>query len=296
MVSGKEDAMNNLRSKWMKAIITAALMLSAGLCYSCSHWEEGGFYGIMEQETLSLTDEELSGDGGSSGSSNSLGSGGSPEAGSAFSGSGSASGDGALSGNGSALGDGMSSGGGQAAGGDSTAGGGQAAGGNSSADGSSAENASQPAETKALCYVHICGAVNAPGVYELEEGSRVYQAVEAAGGFLPEADEGYLNLAALISDGMKITVLTREEAASAPAWEGEIGGTGQQEAAAPAKVNINTATQDQLMTLKGIGEARAADIIAYRQEHGPFRQIEDIMQVSGIKEAAFAKIKDDITV
>lgn len=252
--------MNNLRSKWMKAIITAALMLSAGLCYSCSRWEEGGFYGIMEQETLSLTDEELSGDGGSSG-------------------------DGDFSGGSGSSGSGNS----QGSGGSSEAG-------SSSMDGSSAENASQPAETKALCYVHICGAVNAPGVYELEEGSRVYQAIEAAGGFLPEADEGYLNLAALISDGMKITVLTREEAASAPAWEGEIGGTGQQEAAAPAKVNINTATQDQLMTLKGIGEARAADIIAYRQEHGPFRQIEDIMQVSGIKEAAFAKIKDDITV
>ena len=147
-----------------------------------------------------------------------------------------------------------------------------------------------------MCFVHISGAVWHPGVYELEEGSRIYQAVEAAGGFLPEADEGYLNLAALIADGMKITVLTKEEAQSAGAWEADEGGSGQQKETVSEKVNINTATKDQLMTLTGIGEVRAEDIIAYRQEHGPFRQIEDIMQVSGIKEAAFAKIKDDITV
>lgn len=147
-----------------------------------------------------------------------------------------------------------------------------------------------------MCFVHINGAVWHPGVYELEEGSRIYQAVEAAGGFLPEADEGYLNLAALIADGMKITVLTKEEAQSAGAWEADEGGSGQQKETVSEKVNINTATKDQLMTLTGIGEVRAEDIIAYRQEHGPFRQIEDIMQVSGIKEAAFAKIKDDITV
>ena len=88
----------------------------------------------------------------------------------------------------------------------------------------------------------------------------------------------------------------KEEAQSAGAWKADEGGSGQQKETVSEKVNINTATKDQLMTLTGIGEVRAEDIIAYRQEHGPFRQIEDIMQVSGIKEAAFAKIKDDITV
>ena len=235
--------MKYLRLKWMKAIITAALMLSAGICYSCSHREEGGFYGIQEETLI-------------------------------------------LSGEGPLVQDGPSD----------------------SASGETDEVQTQEEETeetgpqdsreetKTMCFVHINGAVWHPGVYELEEGSRIYQAVEAAGGFLPEADEGYLNLAALIADGMKITVLTKEEAQSAGAWEADEGGSGQQKETVSEKVNINTATKDPLMTLTGSGEVRAEDIIAYRKENGPFRQIEDIMQVSGIKEAAFAKIKDDITV
>ncbi len=153
------------------------------------------------------------------------------------------------------------------------------------------ETAMEEAAGEALpvCFVHICGAVERPGVYELLEGSRVFQAVELAGGFLPEADESGLNLAALISDGMKILVLTREEAETASAQEGE--GAGKQ-----GKVNINTASEKELMTLKGIGESRAKDIIAYREKHGRFSKIEDIMQVPGIKDGAFQKIKDDITV
>lgn len=248
----QEDAMIDLRSKWMKVIITAALMVSAGICYSCTCWKEGGL-NEMEQESFLLTEEEQK---------ESLKS---PT----------------LSGESEAEGS-VSSQKGSSEDGEST-------------EGPSGGMEAPQTETPALlCYVHISGAVQSPGVYTLEEGSRIFQAVEAAGGFLPQADEGYLNLAAQIYDGMKITVLTKEEAATAPAPE---GGTGsfEQETAAP-KVNINTAGKEQLMTLQGIGEARAADIIAYRQEHGPFQKIEDIMQISGIKEAAFAKIKDDITV
>lgn len=140
-----------------------------------------------------------------------------------------------------------------------------------------------------VCFVHICGAVEKPGVYELSDGSRIYQAVELAGGFLPEADESGLNLAALVSDGMKIQILTREEAETASGQDGYALADG-------GKININTAGAEELMTLKGIGESRAREIIAYREKHGRFSKIEDIMQVPGIKDGAFQKIKDDITV
>lgn len=156
------------------------------------------------------------------------------------------------------------------------------------------------------CFVHICGAVNIPGVYELPQGSRVYQAVEMAGGFLPEADQGFLNLAQPVADGMKITVLTRREAETASESQGisfpgnpsGFAGNGnpEGETAEKKKVNINTAGKEELMTLRGIGASRAEDIIAYREKHGSFQKIEDIMKVSGIKDAAFEKIKEDITV
>ena len=156
------------------------------------------------------------------------------------------------------------------------------------------------------CFVHICGAVKAPGVYELSQGSRIYQAVEMAGGFLPEADQSFLNLAQPVADGMKITVWTRQEAETAAQGQGiAFPGTengypkeanAAEESETKTKVNINTAGKEELMTLRGIGASRAEDIIAYREKHGSFQKIEDIMKVSGIKDAAFEKIKDDITV
>ena len=141
--------------------------------------------------------------------------------------------------------------------------------------------------------VHVCGQVKEPGVYELEPGSRVYQAVEMAGGFGPDAASWYLNLAQEVADGMKIQVPTEEEAL---AWGNSGGGLSGGQGQTETKVNLNTADEEQLMTLTGIGESRAADIIRYRKEHGPFERIEDIMNVSGIKEGAFQKIKDSITV
>ena len=141
--------------------------------------------------------------------------------------------------------------------------------------------------------VYVCGQVKEPGVYELEPGSRVYQAVEMAGGFGPDAASWYLNLAQEVADGMKIQVPTEEEAL---AWGNSGGSLSVGQGQTETKVNLNTADEEQLMTLTGIGESRAADIIRYRQEHGPFERIEDIMNVSGIKEGAFQKIKDSITV
>lgn len=150
--------------------------------------------------------------------------------------------------------------------------------------------------------VHICGAVQKPGVYELDPGSRVVDAVSAAGGFLPQADSEYVNLATPLSDGAKIRIPTMEETTELSFEEKSANDTGvtemteQSEGTKQSLVNINTADAAQLCTLPGIGETRAEGILQYRREHGPFSRIEDIMQVSGIKESSFQKIKDYITV
>ena len=136
-------------------------------------------------------------------------------------------------------------------------------------------------------YVHICGEVNNPGVYELAEGSRIFEAVEAAGGFTEEAAQASLNLAQVISDEEQIVILTQDEAEEKARLEREL---------AAGIVNLNTASKEQLMTLTGIGESRAEDILRYRQESGGFQAIEEIMNVPGIKESAYLKIKDSITV
>ena len=151
-------------------------------------------------------------------------------------------------------------------------------------------------ETALPFYVHICGEVVSPGVYELKEGSRVFQAIEKAGGFTDQAAAEYLNMAEKVQDGMKILVLDKEQAEAAKA-RGELSLPAEASSKAQkTKVNLNTATKEELMTLRGIGEAKANDILKYRESRGGFQKIEDIMKISGIKDAAFQKIKDDITV
>ena len=166
-------------------------------------------------------------------------------------------------------------------------------------------------EAKTLV-VHICGAVSAPGVYELPAGSRIIDAVEAGGGFLPEADEACCNLAEEIVDGCQIYIMTKSESCADGQTEKKAGIQTSPDSdmqttdrnvrsnSAPALenglVNLNTADVAALMTLPGIGESRAKAIISYREQHGAFAQIEDIMKISGIKQAAFSKIKDKITV
>lgn len=136
--------------------------------------------------------------------------------------------------------------------------------------------------------VHIAGAVVHPGVYELEEGSRLFDAVELAGGFTEGAAEGYCNLAAVLEDGRQYSIPSEEEL--------EEGGGDAAAVAADGKVDINRAGVSELTALTGIGESRAKAIIAYREEHGGFQKIEDIMRVSGIGEGLFANIRDEITV
>lgn len=139
---------------------------------------------------------------------------------------------------------------------------------------------------KEIC-VYVCGAVKEPGVVFLPDGSRAADALEAAGGFAAEAAEEAVNLAAKVSDGEKLFFPNREEyKAQSEAVE----------AASSGLVNINTADIMQLCTLPGIGESRAADIIAYREAHGDFTACEDIMQVPGIKESVYNKLSGKIAV
>lgn len=144
--------------------------------------------------------------------------------------------------------------------------------------------------------VYVCGEVNHPGVYELTEGMRICDAVEAAGGFTENAGREYWNLAEVLTDGQMLSVPTREEEkkrkASAEA-EQTSGGTGQQ---TEGLVDINTADVTLLTSIPGIGQVRAEAVIAYREEHGRFEKTEDIKKVSGIGDALFAKMKDYITV
>ena len=150
---------------------------------------------------------------------------------------------------------------------------------------------------KSGIYVYICGEVINPGVYELSGDSRIYEAVDAAGGFTENAARECVNLASKVSDGMQITIYNREEAASLQADSASVGGNaGKSGTSGSGLVNLNTATKEELMTLKGIGESKAEDIIRYREKSGGFKKIEDIMKISGIKEAGFQKIKDNITV
>jgi len=148
-------------------------------------------------------------------------------------------------------------------------------------------------EQKGRIYVYICGAVQNPGVIEVEAGARLFEALEKAGGLTAEASLSSINQAAVLNDGQQIIILTEEEAAQ-QTLNTTADGDGIQ--AQEKLININTATAEELMTLPGIGQAKAADIIRYRETAGSFQSIEDIMNVNGIKNAVFDKIKDKIVV
>lgn len=160
----------------------------------------------------------------------------------------------------------------------------------SSGEGQSAGEAEQ-AET--VC-VYVCGAVKSPGVYELKSDARVFQAIEMAGGMTDEAAPDVVNQARTVSDGEQIYVPTAAEAEAQGAGVGE--STSITGADGSGKVNINTAGKEELMTLTGIGEAKAQSILTYREEHGAFGSIEELMEIGGIKEGVFNKIKEDITI
>lgn len=179
-----------------------------------------------------------------------------------------------------------------------------------------------------LIYVFVCGAVAQEGVYELPAGSRVYQAVEAAGGYAADADTSYINQADPVTDAQKLEIPTveeaeklREEAAlaaenrqaetdaeSGSGPDGAAAGyanngagqmnnsAGQADDAAARLININTADEAALQTLPGIGAAKAASIVRYREANGGFSSIEEIKKVSGIGDITYENIKGCITV
>lgn len=145
------------------------------------------------------------------------------------------------------------------------------------------------------CFVYVCGQVNAPGVYELPIGSRICDAMEAAGGMTADAGSSYWNLAELLWDGEKIYVPTEAEAqvlGQPPESEQE---TDAQGITKDGRIDVNTASKEQLMTIPGIGESKADSILAYRKENGNFASPEDIMNITGIKEGLYSKIKDYIS-
>ena len=147
-----------------------------------------------------------------------------------------------------------------------------------------------PAPTQAPLLIDVSGAVNSPAVVSVPPGSRVKDALAAAGGLSANADTRSLNLAAPLLDGQKIVV--PEEGVKSTSQPGGISlPTGT-----PAKVNINTADAEQLMTLPGIGSDKAGHIIDYRQKMGPFTSIDQLMDVPGIGSSTFENLKDLITV
>jgi competence protein ComEA len=159
----------------------------------------------------------------------------------------------------------------------------------------SSDSSDHSSEETGNVFIYVCGAVKDPGVYVLPEGSRVYEAIRMAGGMTPEANEAFVNQARVLVDGEQITVFTKEETQGLDpdTFEYDIPAADQ---VSQGKININKASAEELTSLSGIGEAKALAIIEYRETNGAFRETSDIMKVSGIGEALYNKIKDDIDV
>lgn len=138
--------------------------------------------------------------------------------------------------------------------------------------------------------IYICGEVCRPGVYVLREGSRICDALEAAGGMTEAAADTYLNQAQLLTDGEKIYVPDIEEYEAAKS-AGDLG-EAESLSGQSQKISINKADREELTALPGIGSAKADAIITYREAKGGFTSLEELMQVDGIKEGTFEKIRD----
>lgn len=134
--------------------------------------------------------------------------------------------------------------------------------------------------------VYVCGAVQKPGVYQLGEGSRVADAVNMAGGFAPEADLNSLNLAKQVSDGEKVFV----------SRVGQVSPESGQNSQEIKKVNLNTATIEELDKIPGIGEVIAKRIIFYREKHGKFRSVNELQEIEGIGPKKLEDIKDSVEI
>lgn len=185
--------------------------------------------------------------------------------------------------------------------------------GDSSGEGGSAGSANGEESIETIC-VYLCGAVVHPGVYTLPLGSRLCDGIDLAGGMTETACQEYWNLAEVLCDGQMVYVPTEEEAKDRMPFsemstgnrsgnenKGSLAESGQKSgegsySADSGKVNINTAAAELLMTLPGIGESKANNIVAYREEYGLFQEISDIKNVAGIKDGVYNQVKDFITV
>lgn len=161
------------------------------------------------------------------------------------------------------------------------------------------EPAKSQETVKQKWYIHVCGAVKNPGVYEVEEGARIFEAVRIAGGFTEEADVNYINQAGSVQDGEQIYIPTVKEVkedglekAFPDSREAVKADTGVK---AEGRININRAGREELLSLPGIGEAKADSIISYRTTHGGFQSVEELKNVDGIKDGVFNKLKDMVT-
>ena len=144
-------------------------------------------------------------------------------------------------------------------------------------------------------WVDVSGAVNTPGVYRLKQGSRVFEAVQEAGGFLENADTAGINQASVLSDGEKLQIYTIEEAQQMEIQPQEFSDS-REKADTNGKININTADLAELQEIPGGGEKKAQSIMEYRENCGGFQNIEQLQEVPGIKGKTFDKVKDYITV
>ena len=155
-------------------------------------------------------------------------------------------------------------------------------------------------ETAGEIRVYVCGAVRDPDVYTVSSGSRVKDAVDAAGGLTEDAAGEYINLAAVLTDGVRVYIPCLDDVNSVDITQintiGSQDNKGNTYSSDDGKVDINHADKSVLMTLPGIGGQKADKIIAYRESNGGFSSIEDIMLVGGIKEGLFNKVKDRICV
>jgi competence protein ComEA len=141
--------------------------------------------------------------------------------------------------------------------------------------------------------VHVAGAVARPGVYPLQPGARVVDAIGAAGGTGPDADLDPLNLATRLSDGDRVFVPHRGQAPPAVIGPGPSGDAGSGDSSGP--IDLNSADAEELETLPGVGPATAQAIIAWREQHGPFRSVQDLLQVRGIGPAKLEALRDLVT-
>jgi competence protein ComEA len=150
----------------------------------------------------------------------------------------------------------------------------------------------------AYIYVHLCGAVKSPNVYKVADSARLIDVIEEAGGLTKDAAGDYVNQAALVTDGQRIYIPTKKEVEDLTPidYDESDSAVSENDAKQSDKVNINTADMEQLMTLTGIGEAKAKSIITYREDHNGFKSIEEIKNINGIKDSVFQKISDVITV